>query len=581
MDIDSTEVAIDRITASFRLRGVQSLVFLFIFILVLVFDYRPLQEPTSNDGAIYPLLARVAVGETSFPGIELEQGKGIWHPMLYQMVLIGLAKTIGSDLIYARIFGFSCGLLNACLLIWLVLLVVPDGPSRTWTVILAIAIYVTNPWGRLGMLHPDIDTTIMPPLLLAATGSAVSACRHISMRGVLYMVLLQAAALWAKLTTPILLPFSLGLRFILEKREITILWIPVGVGLGGGVVFLTSWWVYCAVMGYPAAALVRIIDVFLEKVRDTENLLQFSRRLFGMIYWFNPAFLLAAGLGSWLLFRKGCRSRLPADLVMPGFLGWSIFLLYIFLGGITFTIPKYQYSAVPFLTLVIAVAIGRDVHLHARNYHMPAVLSLVCTAYYYWFGDHLYRFFYGSRVYLWKNVMAAQVPVGYVSVIITDFVLVMIPILAVVSLALLGKPGERLSYLFRLSVAVMFAYNIGLGAIQAQATYTTTFNYGMQDAEAVLDRINDNATVLIYEAAILGPWNTKTIHFTRLNHRSRQELIHSLEHTDFDYLVVGLAINTLGQLLQLQQDPELKRILKEEFVEERIGDFILYRKREQ
>jgi hypothetical protein len=157
--------------------------------------YRPLFEPITNDGTFYPLMARVMAGQIEHNHFDLAHGGGIWHPMLYHTCLMLIAKFIGNDLIFVRLFGVFCGVVTAVLAFRLVLILLPSAPRRYWTAALAVAVFITNPFGHIGMLGTDIDTSVIPPVLLAAATSVILFARNPTQGGVARLVILQAGLL--------------------------------------------------------------------------------------------------------------------------------------------------------------------------------------------------------------------------------------------------------------------------------------------------------------------------------------------------------------------------------------------------
>src|SRR5439155_11378571 len=87
-----------------------------IILLTAVLSVRSFQNPITNDGALYPVMARVITGEITHPHYIPHDGGIVPHPPLYQMTLASITLVFGGDLIYYRLFGVFCGLLN-CLLI--------------------------------------------------------------------------------------------------------------------------------------------------------------------------------------------------------------------------------------------------------------------------------------------------------------------------------------------------------------------------------------------------------------------------------------------------------------------------------
>src|SRR5580704_6528093 len=126
------------------------------------------QDPITNDGALYPVMAQVIDGQIDHPHYLPHSAGIVPHPPLYQMSLALIAATLGSDYIYFRLFGVFCALLNCLLIVMNIRLIMPSTAGKCTASTLAIGIYLLNPFGRLGMLVTDIDYAVVAPTLLLA-----------------------------------------------------------------------------------------------------------------------------------------------------------------------------------------------------------------------------------------------------------------------------------------------------------------------------------------------------------------------------------------------------------------------------
>jgi hypothetical protein len=307
-----------------------------VVLLVVLLDYRPLHDPIAQDCSLFSVIARVGVGEMTHNSVDLKSGAGIPDPMLYQALLNTLARTVGSELIFARLMGLGLGLLTALLTGWLVLLIKRHKSSRSWLVGFALAAFLTNPFGRLGMLHLDIDTSIMPPILLMLAGAAILISRRFKLSTLIILAGLQALAFWAKLTTPLLAPLSLAFRLRLDRKNWSVLWIPAAVLLGGGALFALSWAACCSATGYPFQWIFTWISgAFEERSAAGRDMISLFRQLIGLVYWFNPAFLALCIACTWSLFARKYNGQETRDLKLIAVFGWSILLGYMVIDGMS------------------------------------------------------------------------------------------------------------------------------------------------------------------------------------------------------------------------------------------------------
>jgi hypothetical protein len=543
-------------------------------LLTAILTYRPIFEPITNDGTFYPLMARVIAGQITHNHFDLDHGGGIWHPMLYPTCLTLIAKFIGDDLIYVRLFGLICGVLSAALAFRLVLILLPADPQRYLAGALAVAVFLTNPFGHIGMLGTDIDNSIIPPIILLAASAAISFSQRPKPIGIAKLIIAQAGLFWTKLTTAFLLPPALFLRLWMGQTR-QALWLSCIVGAAGLGTFALTWVAYCHVMGFPADRLLRIFEVFRDKASFWHNAPNLIRSTAGVTLWLNPAFLILGLLSAWITFRFVDDDQLKKDLLYLLFLGWSIVLGYIFIGGVVYTIPKYQYPAISILSVVIGVVAVKESRSFQWNWRW-GITFVVAAAYYFAIPDSIYDLFHGTREYLYLHNQTRQIPGPFLLLVARDFALVLLPVVV----ALISGSSTRT--LFPGLLLIMFAFNLGIGLKQFRSGYATTFNYGSQGAEEVLRDIRDGSTVLLYEGAILGPRENKTIYFRDIPDPSAvrpAEILHQLETVSPDYFVVGLSMNTLDEMFQLRNDPAVQSYLAQHFAEAHYGDFTVYQKR--
>jgi hypothetical protein len=291
----------------------------------------------------------------------------------------------------------------------------------------------------------------------------------------------------------------------------------------------------------------------------------------------NPAFLTLWIACTWRLFAIRYNGQETRELKLLALIGWGIVVGYVLIGGWTCTIPKYQYPAIPLISILVAVVAVPRLKFSRLILVVWGIAILAIGGYYYALGDPLYRLFYEIRAHAWTVVKKPEVPPDYLLILFKDLLLVLLPVFLALAYAFLERPEKRLARLVPILVVIGIGYNLGLGIRQSLAPYATTYSYGMQETERVLEQIKEGAHVLVYEGALLGPYNDKHLRFTALDLRGGVDgIAETLQKTEADYLLVGLSINTLDQLLSMQRYPDLSGVLQSRFLEHRIGDFILY-----
>ncbi len=317
------------------------------------------------DEAEFPLVAKgvATLGRPEYyRGDLLPNNLGIWHPPLYQYLLGMWEQLFGSSHVAARSFGFACTILAALLGVLILRRLFPrDYPwlSAAW-----LGAFLLHPLAIQGSLLPDIDSTVLVPIVMGIVwlaAEAVAGQRWDLPRVALFVGLLLGIAFLAKFTTPIaLVPVAL---FILIRRSGSIRTGVLAVLTAGSVAVVT----YVVVWG----GLSRLIDVPFgypwdftrQSVSSKSGGQSLADRLPLLLpsdvvqFWLTPAalFLFVAALVA-IVFRL--RARSAQVLVCAAFVSLAIFFTYNVITGSPFGFPKYYAPIIGIGTLVIVGALG-------------------------------------------------------------------------------------------------------------------------------------------------------------------------------------------------------------------------------
>ncbi len=365
-----------------------SIVIAIIVIITAALTARSFQDPITNDGALYPVMAQVIDGQIDHPHYLPHSSGIVPHPPMYQMSLALIAMTLGNDFIYFRLFGVFCALLN-CVLIVMNIRFILSGRTGAYTAsALAIGIYLLNPFGRLGMLVTDIDYVVVAPTLLIACYLSMRYARQPTGANLVGLMLGQTLALWAKLTSSLVFPFIVAVRLWWKdwRRAIP---VAAAVGLGGLTMFIVTWWIFCIVGHYPVLNLLRIIEVFRDKTLSENRFLQLGRNVLGSIFWFGPAFLLLGLTAALHILNDAPKDSVAQDLSVFVVYGWILFGVYLVVGGIAFTMPKYQYPVAALLAVPLGVMLTRT--KSEVPWKAGTILILFSIALQFFDGDPLYH----------------------------------------------------------------------------------------------------------------------------------------------------------------------------------------------
>jgi len=183
-----------------------------LLIISMLWVAKPINEHLIGDASMFILLIQKFLGFIQTTLVDLEAGRSIWHPLLYPSIMIAFAKLFGPDLIWQRAIGLVCLAVSFYLILKIVDLISNKIEEKRIIIIIFCGIFILVPYGLAGSVHIDIDNTVMTPTLLLFIyflGKFLSAENKNRGRAFIFMGIAVSIGLWAKLTTPLLLPSSL------------------------------------------------------------------------------------------------------------------------------------------------------------------------------------------------------------------------------------------------------------------------------------------------------------------------------------------------------------------------------------
>ena len=505
---------------------------------MILFAYPSLSKPYIMDEMEFPSVAR-AISESSKPfyyrGELRPNNIGLWHPPLYIVWYAFWFKIFGSSVDSARVFGlFNAGmtLIVASIFIWHRQrdLENESRPAlRVAAFLFALSISATSPLFIHGSLLPDIDTQILPLLTITFLLLFFEISHRKTRRLIKWTVLVLGSAflIYAKLTTiALILPTLLVYELTESLREGSVFRVKIkrSQGKGGGwsgyhrvivmvssswrnsilrlacvtgafliamVVFLVSWMVIANLWGvdyrYPFLYLSQSANNPLNFSGSDNILIVLSVVLSDMqphfsyaVQWIGlPALLLVFILimREFRLDGRGILRRSERLALLTFFL--VLLFMYLVLRPAPFVFPKYWPPLIPILTLLTA-----DVLLslkgNRRSWLALASILVGIIAY---------------QVYIWINPVTTGK--DFILAIYTKwpkeplvFAWQIWPLIAAMSLAgiaaFLMRQSLRMAFTVAL-VTVTLGWQVNVVSQQMQAPYSTTYMYGEQSIQHVVD----------------------------------------------------------------------------------------------
>jgi len=271
-----------------------------------------------------------------------------FSPHLYPLLACGVCKLFAHfNQATVQMTGIFCWL-AVIYLLWKL----AKTTQEQWV---ACGLCVLLPMVQQAAVTVEIDQTVLPLVTLILCWRAKCFMDDSSMKNGLWLAASMALALWARLTTPIvLIPLFVGFAWwsVDSKRAVkTAVWLVLGC-----IVFFVTWRLYCLATGVdwqgPFVYLARSFQetTIGERSSGASRLVQ---NMLYLVFWGMNPFLIVLTAGSVVV---GYVRKLPRTELC--YLAAGIWLLcgYEIVGGALFGFPKYQIPAMPLICLGIALA---------------------------------------------------------------------------------------------------------------------------------------------------------------------------------------------------------------------------------
>jgi hypothetical protein len=490
---------------------------------------------------------------------------GTYHPTLYINSLASFIKVFGFSETSVRIFGIICTLASAYLLILILRLLIKKNVSAE---ILLLGLYLLNPYTIANTTLPDIDSTILPVLILLFIYFSV---RHLcqnkdmSNRVVLILGSLFALALWSKLTTPLILPLLLaGLAIITTKKYKESVLFALKVLFVGSVGFIITYFIYCVALDLsPTYTYSFLLESFTKgtsangPIEGALNNLDFARHF---VYW--PTIPLVGLFGIsfiGILFDNSSheRVRVMKLLAITGILVTIFYLALIAPFGGFF---KYPFPVFGLLLLSIVFFYDR----YFRDISVNAVYAVIALA----LGFAVEKKFWDDSMFLNLKPFEGLLPL--LIIVIGSYLILKI------------ETRNIIASLFVLYIFFCIGFQFSISRIQATAPYSTKYLYGQTglDQTTAYLRSNTYPGEAIWSMKDVGYYTNNKYYESYLYYFDTSldsKLINMLHDGKVRYYVVTTGI---GQD-NIDYYTHVKKILEEHAVKEKqFGNFIIYKPKE-
>lgn len=466
------------------------------------------------DEVDFPVLAQ-AISETGKPyhyrGESDPSSLGLWHPPLYAYSLAGFVKAFGFSENTVRTFGVLCTLATAFMtvLIYRELFQVV-GAAASRFALLFLPLFLLHPYTIANTTVPDIDSTVLPITILAfiyglvrmLNLSGTTAQPDWTTRRTLALASLFALNLWAKMTTPLVLIPAAFLMFKTKgwswNRSII---ISSAVAIGGALIFLTTYALYCYVLALPFDFTFRfLVFSFTKNSASGGGMAALFAGIYGhLVYtkqfvnWLGLmfVFVLALACGA-LIFQK---SKQYADKILLVLAGFALFVttFYLSLTGAFGGFFKYPYPVFSLLVLVMAHYLqkhlfnGQEESDVIRISHRETSIKI------------------GQKQILLSIFIAATLAMGYYQLTVAKDIVTFqdrpVPFPTIILITATGlaigmffaKKTSSLWLTYGLVVlyGMLLGSQFGISRSQAVATYPTKYHYGQAGFDETVSYLHE------------------------------------------------------------------------------------------
>jgi len=545
------------------------------------FSFAHLQQPIAQDDLDY-LVAAETYYETGVPKkYNTADRISTYNPELYLQLVVLSFRLFGENEAAARLPGVVSGWLSI-ILVFLATNSLAHGTriERLRWASLTSVLYALTPGLIQGVLILSIDNTILIPSVLFLCWTFVQYLVEQKIQWAVLVGLAVVIALWGRVTTPLivgvaLIAYALASGSRAKSRQ-------VGIGaLGvGTVLFLVTWYAYCAVLNVPfEGPFTYAWNAFLDKAGSLD-LSQIALNGLHFTLWVGlfPVVLVVVALVHRVrVFLTEAKVR-PEDAFL--LCGLSLGVGYLFIGGAIFGYPKYQTPAIPLLYIFSAVTLSpmRHEFIAAAATQKRIAMALVviaCLIQVFTLGDWIYVIRYQVREAL------ALMPSSYPAVRkeIAQHAVLFCAACGLVFAVARGLSLKTVTLLYTFSLGSC----LGISILQATAVYQTGYGYGergtVEVAAYVRARVPAGSVVIVpqevnYYLKIPGStyWHNSLWTDT-------ERLVQFLADRNTSGFVYSIATNTVFQIQAIVGNHAIQEVLQRNYMQQTIGTYRVWTRR--
>jgi len=490
---------------------------------------------------------------------------GTYHPTLYINSLALFIRAFGYNETSVRFFGVVCTLVSAYLLILILRKLIKKNDT---TETLLLGLFLLNPYTIANTTLPDIDSTILPVVLLLFIYASIrylSQKKDMSNRVVLILGALFGLALWSKLTTPLVIPFFLVcLAVITSKNYKKSLLFTLKVTSLGAAAFVITYFMYCKFLNLSTTYTYHFLVHSFTKGTKTEGALTGAvdnlKNIRNFVYWPTLPIVGLLGvsfLGGMFDKDKSEKTRIKKLLILTSLVTFIFYLALIAPFGGFF---KYPFPV--FGIAILAITLFYDRYLKDTKVHL--LYAFIATA----LGFVVEKIFWKDSMFL--NGKPFEGLTALALIIVACYLLLRV------------STRQIVTSLFVLAMLFAIGFQLSISRVQATSSYSTKYDYGKQgmDQATAYLRSNTQPNEAIWGMKDVGYYVNNKYYESYGYYFDKSldsNLVKLLQGGKVRYYVVSTGIGEDN----IDYYPDVKQILNTYAVpQKQFGNFIIYKSKE-
>ena len=386
---------------------------------------------------------------------------GTYHPTLYINSLAAFIRVFGFNETTVRFFGVLCALLSVYLLLLILRQLIKKNEIAE---ILLLGFYLLNPYTIANTTLPDIDSTVLPVVLLLFIYVALKFLlqkNDMRERVVTILASFFALALWSKLTTPLIIPvFLLCLTVIISKDYIKSFLFTIKVTLLGASIFFVTYFFYCELLGLSTTYTYTFLVASFTKGTSTGGPLVGAINNLGnfryFVYWLTLPIIGLLGVTFLGVITEKATTK--EDQIKRLLIIMSILVTFFYIALISPFGGFFKYPFPVFGILILGIVFFYDRHF--RDGKINWLYGCLAFA----FGFLIERRFWKDSMFL------SQRPFAYL------LFLLLIIIASYLCLKLVSR--KIAASFFMIAMLISIGFQLSISRVQAIAPYSTKYLYG-------------------------------------------------------------------------------------------------------